>query len=198
LPTWKKAYAKEVSFSGEGDLDALRKGRQLTYSLKKAHRAIESGMLLKKLLATSTLFHGAQHVMTSDLKRLLNQQKERYVHFVYNGEPVGYQALRYTDDGKGLVVIYRKEVNVKPITGLSNGTTMTIETDRVIYNHQGTPVICHGLTKAVHLNGELGEIRDFDTKCHRYHVYFHNKNLKPSSARVAHKNLLLVFDLTED
>jgi len=65
----------------------------------------------------------------------------------------------------------------------------------------GTPVICHGLQKAVHLNGEIGDVRDLDLKAmedgsidiNRCVVHFEDKSLAP--VKVKPTNLRVLFDL---
>lgn len=58
---------------------------------------------------------------------------------------------------------------------------------------KGTPVVCHGLKNAAHLNGKIGDVRSFDDKIERYGVHFEDKNLK--SALVKPENLQIVFEL---
>ena len=58
-----------------------------------------------------------------------------------------------------------------------------------------TPVMLHGLTKAAHLNGEVGDIRDFCKLSNRCVVHLEGKGLKP--VKVTEENLRIVFDLPD-
>jgi hypothetical protein len=61
--------------------------------------------------------------------------------------------------------------------------------------NNGCVVICHGLVSASHLNGELGEVREFklDGAGIRLAVQFEKKALK--SALVKPENLRVAFEL---
>jgi len=60
---------------------------------------------------------------------------------------------------------------------------------------KGCAVICHGLVSASHLNGELGDVRDFklDGAGTRLAVHFEKKSLK--SAFFKPENLHIAFEL---
>ena len=60
----------------------------------------------------------------------------------------------------------------------------------------GCAVICHGLVSASHLNGELGEVKDFkqDESGIRLEVHFEKKK-GVKSALVKPENLRIVFEL---
>ena len=65
----------------------------------------------------------------------------------------------------------------------------------LIVPSKGCAVICHGLVSASHLNGELGEVRNWkqsETGI-RLGVYFEKKSLK--SAFVKPENLRISFEL---
>ena len=53
----------------------------------------------------------------------------------------------------------------------------------------------HGLTKAAHLNGEIGDIREYCKLSHRFVAYLEGKGLKP--VKVKHENLRIVFNLPD-
>ena len=57
----------------------------------------------------------------------------------------------------------------------------------------GTPVACHGLKNATHLNGKIGDTRRYDESTGRHEVHFDDKS--PKSAAVKPENLRIVFDL---
>eukprot|EP00985_Skeletonema_marinoi_P019989 scaffold11655_cov133-Skeletonema_marinoi.AAC.4 len=59
----------------------------------------------------------------------------------------------------------------------------------------GTPVMLHGLKKAAHLNGEIGDVREFCQSTDRCVVHLEDKDLKP--VKVKHENLRIVFDVPD-
>ena len=59
----------------------------------------------------------------------------------------------------------------------------------------GTPVVCHGLKNASHLNGKIGDVRERQNKSGRYLVHFEDSSLKP--CLVKHVNVRILFDLPE-
>ena len=60
---------------------------------------------------------------------------------------------------------------------------------------KGCSVICHGLVRASHLNGELGEVRAYHKNItgFRLGVHFEKMNLKPEL--VKSENLRIAFEL---
>ena len=72
--------------------------------------------------------------------------------------------------------------------------SMTVAINDIILI-QESPVICHGLKNAAHLNGKVGDMRYFDNKTGRYEVRFEDKSLKP--ALVEPEHLLIAFDLPD-
>ena len=58
--------------------------------------------------------------------------------------------------------------------------TYTVESAQVLYMI-GTPVVLHGLEKAVHLIGAFGDVRDYCVKNYRYVVRLEGKGRKPES-----------------
>jgi hypothetical protein len=70
--------------------------------------------------------------------------------------------------------------------------------NKLVIPGKGCPVICHGLVRESHLNGELGEVRDFEDNevGLRLLVYFEKKGVKPSL--VEPKNLRIVFELPDE
>ncbi len=72
--------------------------------------------------------------------------------------------------------------------------TYTVENAEVRYM-VGTPVVFHGLEKAVHLNGAFGDVRDYCVKNNHYVVHLEGKGRKP--VKVKHENLRVVFELPD-
>ena len=58
-----------------------------------------------------------------------------------------------------------------------------------------TPVVCHSLVKANHLNGKLGDLRKLDNSSGRCVVHFEEKGIKPCLVKM--ENLRIVLDLTD-
>jgi hypothetical protein len=102
-----------------------------------------------------------------------------------------FQALRYDNDGEICVV-------TGPITeprNLDDERTHRVE-NNLIFPEKGCPVLCHGLVSALHLHGELGEVKDFkqDESAIRLEVHFEKKK-GVKSALVKPENLRIVFEL---
>lgn len=60
----------------------------------------------------------------------------------------------------------------------------------------GCPVACHGLKKATHLNGKIGDLRTpptFSDGTYRFMVHFEDEGLKPVLVKL--ENLRVAFDL---
>ena len=74
---------------------------------------------------------------------------------------------------------------------LCNEMTLRVPSDEIL-PLKGCPVICHGLVKASHLNGKVGDrgTRRGD----RIEVHFEDKSQK-SAALVKPENLRIAFDL---
>lgn len=162
---------------------------------------IEAERLLRKLLDKSRLTHGPDHGSTKKVCEALQSTTMRRQVVVVFPEISGlFQALRYANDGEECVV-------QGPI-----GIPRQIEEEEEyvmdsvdIIPSVGTPVVCHSLQKAAHLNGKIGEVRNFDTTkkedgrkyfdkdVDRCVVYFEDKGLKPVSVKTT--NLRVVFDL---
>merc|ERR1739848_47391 len=101
----------------------------------------------------------------------------------YDGKYVGrFIALRYVNNGKECVVTGPVPENTEH-RDLSKEKTSTVDSSRLCYA-LGTPVVCHGLTKATHLNGKIGDIRSGNTTTSRFCVYFDDAKIKPQRAEV--------------
>mmetsp|Transcript_11668 Transcript_11668/g.18961 ORF Transcript_11668/g.18961 Transcript_11668/m.18961 type:complete len:93 (+) Transcript_11668:182-460(+) len=60
----------------------------------------------------------------------------------------------------------------------------------------GTPVVCHGLESAPHVDGEIGDLQLLDEKTCRYEVHFEDNDVKP--CLVMHDSVRILFQLPED
>jgi hypothetical protein len=174
----------------ECSVDTIQSGIELAEVLFKAYHTVEAVRLLETLVATSRRVHGSGHQRTKDAVLLLKKSLERYV--VIESKP--YQALRYENDGDSCVVEgpVPNQIALGELRKFDNEKLFSVaSTDINVV--LGTPVVLHGLKKAAHLNGEIGDVRDYCHSTNRYVVHLENKCLKP--VRVKHYNLRIVFDL---
>ena len=98
--------------------------------------------------------------------------------------------MQYENDGEIFVI-------QGPITEPRNTEDENIYhiANNLVIPMEGFAVVCHGLVSASHLNGELGEVRNWkqsETGI-RLGVYFEKKSLK--SAFVKPENLRISFEL---
>jgi hypothetical protein len=164
-------------------------------------RTIEAERLLKKLLDMSRLTHGPDHRSTKKVCEALQlTTMRRKVIVVFPDNSVLFQALRYENEGGECVV--QGPIGIP--RQLEKEEEYTMDSIDIIPS-VGTPVVCHSLQKAAHLNGKIGEVRKFDTKekedgrkyfdkdVDRCVVYFEDEGLKPVSVKAT--NLRVVFNL---
>ena len=197
----RKTYQFYLEKLGQEHTQTIDSGVQLAEALFDSHMTIESERLLLRLHEVSLRVHGVEHDSTMCVEQTLQRVKERRVCVIQrqaDGNDDIFQALRYSDSGgddndndkKSRIIIQgpiQKPRNV--------ATEQTFDEDCVnnVSYVKGTPVVCHGLQKGIHLNDKVGEIRDFDAKSDRYTIYFEDKSLKP--AKIKGNNLRIVFDL---
>ena len=107
-----------------------------------------------------------------------------------------FQATQYDDAAKDYLVIegpFKYDGN--SVDANAHDTmTYTVHREKVEFI-QDTLVICHGLKKAKHLNGNLAWVGDYVDARDRYIVHFEDENLKP--VEIKPENLHIVFDLSE-
>lgn len=172
-------------------------GLNLPIVLKKTqHAGIEAERLLRKLAATSSRFHGADHDVTKRIESELQAFKERYVA-VRNahGDVRVFQLLRYKDDGMKCVV-QGPILNPRSIEEEEAFVFDTNDTRRI---QQGTPVVCHGLTGVSSpLNGKIGDVRGWTKESASYNVHFEDKDLGHSLIAAAHLRVLFGLPSNEE
>ena len=191
LKSFRAKYNESVKKYGEGSPEAVRSGIVLSHALHRSGHGLECERLSNKLTTISRRVCGPDHQITKDAKNIRTLSSERWVAMMTNDGLKHFQALRFSDKhGKYIV----KGPISSPRTP-DEETTMTVAIDEVNIR-QGTPVMCHGLKNAAHLNGEIGDVRDFNSGTDRYVVRFEDKILKPASIKPA--NLRIVFDLPAD
>ena len=195
-------YQSCIDRFGECDPMTIEMGVEFALALiEQEFRTIEAERLLRKLLDMSRLTHGPDHGSTKKVcEALQSTTMRRNVVVVFPDISGLFQALRYANDGKECVVqgpiAYPRQIEKEEEYSMDSVD---------IIPSVGTPVVCHSLQKAAHLNGKIGEVREFDTKkkedgrkyfdkdVDRCVVYFEDEGLKP--VRVKATNLRVVFDL---
>jgi hypothetical protein len=185
--TFGEIYERNIISEGMDSEDTIRSGVLYARVLQKVN-CIDADRLVTKLATISRRVNGPDHKITIDAVELLEICKERYVIVLPENKP--FQALRYKNDGEICVV-------QGPIT-----KPRQVDEER-IYNVEwnlvvpvkGCVVICHGLKSVLHMNGELGEVREVTTNGAgiRLAVQFEKKG--KMSALVKPENLRIVFEL---
>ena len=170
----------------------IRVGMQYANLLSMFGRHIETERLAAKLAPASRRVHGPDHTITIDTNELLNKCKKRCI--VVLPENKLFHALRYESGGTVCVangpIMYPRNKN--------NERTYKFE-NHLVMPAISCPVICNGLVSASHLNGELGEVRNFQEKNEhgiRCVVCFEKKGVK--SALVKPENLRIAFALPDE
>jgi hypothetical protein len=170
------------------DDDTIFAGIKLASILFSCDRIIEAERLLPKLIAISRRVHGSDHNQTRRAVALLQQARERWI--VLHSVNEWFEAIRYENDGDKCVI----QGPIKdPRVAEEEGTFTVASTE--VRPYKGTPVVLHGLKKAAHLNGKIGDVRDYCQSTDRYVVHLEDKGLKP--VRAKHGNLRVVFDLPD-
>ena len=102
-----------------------------------------------------------------------------------------FQALRYEEDGGKCVI----QGPIADPRNIQSEQMLTVASEDIILGH-GTPVVCHGLKKATHLNGKIGDIRSWDEASECFKVHFEDEGLEPCP--VKDKFLRILFELPEE
>ena len=198
LKQYRRIYEQTVQKSGEGAIDALSIGINLAEALKKSNHSIEAERLASKLVIISRRVHGPEHVCTKKVEYLLNYIKEDRTialrSWSLRGRRAGFYALRYVDDGKGCLV---QGPIAQPTRCQDKEKTFTVPTNDIIPHWGGTPVVCHGLKKAVHLNGKIGDTRSYNQETGRLGVQFEDKRLGKKPVAIKPENLRILFELPD-
>jgi hypothetical protein len=176
---------------GQNDVRTTQVGVRLPTALFEAYHTIEALRLLEKLACASRRVHGSDHRVTADTAFLLKRFQARYVSI---GNGLNYQALRYENDGKSCVIQGPVPKNIFEPRNVDNEKTFSVPT-AVIYFSLGSPVMLHGLKKAAHLYGEIGDVREFCQSTDRCVVHLDDKGLKP--VKVKYENLCILFDVAD-
>lgn len=161
-------------------------GAQLALALFNTCRGVEYERLMDELLSDSRRVHGAEHEATKHLEGV----KETLVVNTVWINSACFEALHYDKDDK--LVVRGPLSNGRVKQKDSRMENLTVGQDEYTIG-SGTPVVCKGLQKAAHLNGEIGDIRSFEKNSGRYEVHFEDESLKP--ALVRHQNVRIIFEL---
>eukprot|EP00984_Skeletonema_dohrnii_P028217 scaffold18122_cov72-Skeletonema_dohrnii-CCMP3373.AAC.2 len=193
LSSLRARYNYMLQLNGENDVGTMQVGTYLASKLFKAYHTIEASRLLDRLAIISRRVHGSDHKQTKLAESWWQTLQLRYAFI--GSEQQRYQALRYEDDGDSCIVqgpVPKNEIceprnddNSQTFAVASAGFTLPL----------GTPVMLHGLKKAAHLNGEIGDVREYCKLSGRCVVHLEDKDLKP--VKVKHDNLRIVFDLPD-
>ena len=187
LEAMKNMYESNIISEGMDSVIAIQSGIMSARVLQKVN-CIDADRLVTKLATISRRVNGPDHKITIDAVELLEICKERYVIVLPENKP--FQALRYKNDGEICVV-------QGPIT-----KPRQVDEER-IYNVEwnlvvpvkGCVVICHGLKSVLHMNGELGEVREVTTNGAGIRLAVHFEKKGKMSALVKPENLRIVFEL---
>lgn len=204
-------YAKR---EGEHSLNALNNGIKLVNTLHRLGHNIEGERLVSKIAPMSVRIYGPEHDISKWAVRVLKILKQRPVSVQPQGgifynlpceadgtvvQPQGgiskggfFNALRCEADGDKYVLGWLLGKDASGNDKEPNSETFTVASKDVVFYH-GVPVVCHGLKNAAHLNGKMGDSREYNSDTGRYCVYFEDKSLAP--VRVKGDNLRIVFEL---
>ena len=124
--------------------------------------------------------------------------KVRYVKIKYQNEWKFFQALRYEEDWEKCIVtgpIATAQGLITKPRNTQDEKMFTVATEN-IFPALGTPVVCHGLESAPHLNGKIGDLKSRDNKTDCYGIHFEDKGLE--SCSVKRKNIRILFELPDE
>jgi hypothetical protein len=167
--------------------NSINTGHIYARALRKAGHSIEAWRLLDKLIPQSQQTYGSEHTITLGLKELRDLI---HVVNVKNQSSDGFQALWYEGDQ----CVVRGPVECPRIYSKEKVLKVTFHDNNVAF-YIGNPVICHGLEKATHLNGKIGDVRSWNVETQRYGVHFDDKSILPKSVKP--ENLRILFELPE-
>ena len=189
----RSVYQNRLGIYGDSSCLTLQSGLKLAKYLGIAHNHIEAERIVTKLASISRLVHGSEHHVTREANNLFERSQIRLVgHICKPG--YSFHVQQYDEDTKCYTV-------TGPITdptgprNFEDERVMAIPVELVVPT-LGCPVVCHGLQKASHLNGKIGDARDFDFKAGRYVVHFEDKSLKPFLVKP--ENLRILVDLPDE
>jgi hypothetical protein len=194
LQNMRNMYERNLNTWGMGSEVTIQSGFNYVRMLGNHYHCIEAERLAAKLATISCQVHGPHHKTTIKADESLERCKKRYVTVLPDGKH--FEALRYDNDGGEIICVVHgpilepRNMEDERIHNIANTLVIPIK---------GCPVICHGLVREPHMNGELGEVRSVKhegTGIIRCVVYFEKKNQE--SALVKPENLHIVFELQSE
>ena len=195
LGKFRLQYEVMLRRHGENGVETIGVGANFAENLYLTFHTIEALRLLEKLLVTSRRVHGSSHKMTKFVDGLSQRLKSRYVRF--GRQQQIYQVLRYENDGNSCVIrgpITKSNIIHGEPRNDDNWTTFSVPITDIVFA-VSLPVMLHGLKKAQHLNGEIGDIRDYCKLSNRHVVHLEGNTSKP--VKVKQENLRILFDLPD-
>jgi hypothetical protein len=160
----------------------------LANALNSGGHVIEAERILRELIGKSRRVMGDSHYETKGVEELHSVVNTRRFQF-RNGDSASYKLLRYS----GEKCVIRGPMTFEKY-GEGEGKIMTVDIADVGFLPPA-PVVCVGLKGATHLNGKIGDAREYDPKKERYMVVFEDPSLK--SAFVKYENLRVLTDVPE-
>jgi len=173
------------------DVRTVNAGIKLANVLYNAYRTIETEQLLDKMVTTSHRLHGPDHRCTVNAMSILKRVKERCVSL--ECEEGWFEALQYENDGEKCVLRVKGPIKEPRVT--EEEQTFKVDSAQVRPCLKGTPVELFGLKRADHLNGMIGDARDYCDSTDRFVVHLEDKGWKPVKVKPA--NLRVVFELPD-
>jgi hypothetical protein len=191
MQSLRNCFDKNIIQFGMDSADTIRAGLCYAILLWNMNHCIEAERLAAKITTNSRRVLGPHHKVTIEADEFLIRCKERSVTILPQNKQ--FKALRYKNDGEICVV-------TGPVAmprNLEDERVYHVDGHLVIPN-KGCPVLCHGLVSAPHLNGELGEVRNWKQSeiGIRLAVHFEKKGAK--SALVKPENLRIAFELPSE
>ena len=209
------AYMKEIKAGALGPAP-INAAINFGYALLNAQHTIEAQRVLTELQSTSTRVHGANHTSTQQIDKVYNHMKFRCVLVDLQGSgKKAFQALRYTDDGKYMIVKgpmiqnalsdmkerkhkYEYDIARRKDDGEREFTIPAV----AALPNIGSAIVCQDFEGSLsYLNGKLGDVRMDEGGIlswmmqGRSKVYFEDEDLQPR--QIDQKNLRVLFDIPE-
>jgi hypothetical protein len=187
----RNIYERNLNTWGMESENTIKSGFSYVKVLGGARHCIEAERLATKIATISNQVHGPHHTTTIMANESLEWCKRRCV-IVLPDEDKLFHALRYENDGEICVVcgpiLEPRNIEDERIHHIANTLVIPL-----------CPVMCNGLVCAPHLNGELGEVRNYkqdETGIIRLVVYFEKRGKRGKSVKP--ENLRIAFDLPSE
>ena len=155
-------------------------------------RFLDAQRILVDAFARSSRILGPSHVTTLEAKKFLDVSEQRRVMLFSEDCAEQYQVLELDEEEQTYLIKGPITVGLPEQRNEDEEVTRTVSMSDVrLYTN--TPVFCHGLIKAQHLNGMPGEARDYNADSCRYAVHFEDQTVEPATVRGANLRIALVL-----